>query len=80
MHTNHKTIGLSVVVGLILVTNNLFAVEPTTFPTNKITKNQPKKKVSTATPKKFDDPLFKKQELKKPAPTPKKFDDPLFKK
>ena len=80
MHLNYKTTSLSVVIGLILATNNLFAVEPTTFPTNKVTKVQPKKKVSTATPKKFEDPLFKKQELKKPVPTPKKFEDPLFKK
>ena len=33
-----------------------------------------------AVPKKFDDPLFKKKDLKRPIANPKKFEDPMFKK
>ena len=35
---------------------------------------------TTATPKQFEDPMFKKPELKQPTVNPKKFDDPLWKK
>ena len=36
--------------------------------------------IAKPAPKKFEDPMFMKEDLKKPVVDPKKFEDPVFKK